>query len=298
MWLHVPKGSEFSLSSQAWGGSILESEMLFRALALCATVKGKSSRPAFWRRAWRRGDLSPLRFGVLLTPSTPPRGEDESMSSPPAGHVLPSPSPESDAAPMTRDGSGDRSSECFARVRPDGSVVKMSAGYSVQTLGGNSESFSGTWPRAGSMRSNGFCFERPMFQHRTGASGSSFWATAQAHDGRRPGSDATSTQGVNLKRDAELWPTPNVPNGGRVNPPGTSRTGMTLNGQKKQIGLEEVASRYFLQAPATSEHGLESSPSGPTSPPPSPPKKRLNFRFVLWMMGLPEGWLDLIERTR
>ena len=36
------------------------------------------------------------------------------------------------------------------------------------------------------------------------------WSTASAHDGRRPGSDATSTQGANLKRDAECWRTPDA----------------------------------------------------------------------------------------
>ena len=36
------------------------------------------------------------------------------------------------------------------------------------------------------------------------------WATPNAHDGRRPGSDATSTQGANLKRDAEIWQTPST----------------------------------------------------------------------------------------
>ena len=36
------------------------------------------------------------------------------------------------------------------------------------------------------------------------------WSTASAHDGRRPGSDATSTQGANLKRDAETWATPDA----------------------------------------------------------------------------------------
>src|SRR5215471_13351400 len=34
------------------------------------------------------------------------------------------------------------------------------------------------------------------------------WATPNAHDGSRPGSDATSRQGANLKRDAEIWQTP------------------------------------------------------------------------------------------
>jgi hypothetical protein len=34
------------------------------------------------------------------------------------------------------------------------------------------------------------------------------WATPNAHDGRRPGADLNSTQGMNLSRDAAMWPTP------------------------------------------------------------------------------------------
>lgn len=34
-----------------------------------------------------------------------------------------------------------------------------------------------------------------------------------------------------------LWQTPDVPNGGRSLPAGTSITGMTLDGEKKQVGL-------------------------------------------------------------
>lgn len=33
------------------------------------------------------------------------------------------------------------------------------------------------------------------------------------------------------------WPTPDVPNGGRALPPGTTRTGRTPDGRKKQVGL-------------------------------------------------------------
>jgi len=35
----------------------------------------------------------------------------------------------------------------------------------------------------------------------------SLWPTANAHDGRRPGSDETSTQRANLKKEAKFWPT-------------------------------------------------------------------------------------------
>jgi hypothetical protein len=41
-----------------------------------------------------------------------------------------------------------------------------------------------------------------------------------------------------------------------------------------------------LPAPEIKPHGSESSPSGPTS------RRRLNPRFVEWLMGFPIGWTD------
>jgi hypothetical protein len=59
------------------------------------------------------------------------------------------------------------------------------------------------------------------------------WATPNAHDGRRPGSDATSTQGANLKRDAEIWQTP------------ASDSFRSRGGDRKdEMGLDQQA-RYF-----------------------------------------------------
>lgn len=37
-----------------------------------------------------------------------------------------------------------------------------------------------------------------------------YWPSPSAHDGRRPGADIHSTQGMNLNREAVLWPTPNA----------------------------------------------------------------------------------------
>ena len=69
------------------------------------------------------------------------------------------------------------------------------------------------------------------------------WATPNAHDGRRPGSDATSTQDRNLKREAE----------------------------------------------ALSHRAHPTPKPGPKS---SNTTRRLNPRFVEWLMGLPTGWTD------
>ena len=65
------------------------------------------------------------------------------------------------------------------------------------------------------------------------------WLTPKAGDGSKPG--AGKRRDADLDHRARLWPTPNVPNGGRVNPPGTPATGQAPDGSKKQIGLDEVA---------------------------------------------------------
>jgi DNA (cytosine-5)-methyltransferase 1 len=62
------------------------------------------------------------------------------------------------------------------------------------------------------------------------------WATANAHDGRRPGSDATSTQGANLKRDGEAWQTPTNADtlGGHLTRSGERSDELLLKGQAKE----------------------------------------------------------------
>jgi len=102
------------------------------------------------------------------------------------------------------------------------------------------------------------------------------WPTPTAHDGRRPGSDATSTQGANLKREGESWATP------------------TTRDHKDGANPSALAPTNGLlgrQAPRTAMLGPESSQSDQTSPPQS--AKRLNPRFVEWLMGFPTGWTDL-----
>ena len=55
------------------------------------------------------------------------------------------------------------------------------------------------------------------------------WSSPNAHDGRRPGPELGSTQGANLKRDAELWTTPQAHDGHGGSADRIRRQG-TLNG--------------------------------------------------------------------
>ena len=146
------------------------------------------------------------------------------------------------------------------------------------------------------------------------------WATPNAHDGRRPGSDATSTQGANLKRDAEQWTTPQAPdsNGGspdRVGRFGTEHGGRNLADDVTAGGAESasptpksrdhrsaegeagmrrenpdlnvIACHSFHQDPATTNSGGASSPNSPGS------RRRLNPAFGCLLMGLPPWWTNI-----
>lgn len=92
------------------------------------------------------------------------------------------------------------------------------------------------------------------------------WSTASAHDGRRPGSDATSTQGRNLKREAESWSTPAT----------RDHKGQDL---PSRLGKSSLPAQVMQMA------GEPTSESDPASSP-----RLLNPRFVLALMG----WPDLI----
>ena len=97
------------------------------------------------------------------------------------------------------------------------------------------------------------------------------------------------------------WPTPSTMDyiereGLRPSRAATNRTTGYLSEAIVQQGKGAWAtSQSGPLAQETQTHGSESSESDQTSPRPSP--KRLNPRFVEWLMGLPIGWTDLRPMT-
>jgi hypothetical protein len=93
---------------------------------------------------------------------------------------------------------------------------------------------------------------------------------------------------------SEMWLTPNVPNGGRVNPPEMSPTGTMPDGSKRQVGLENQAKQWATpqarggQATRTTKVGglrkLEDQTEAKAT-------GKLNPRWVETLMGLPVGWV-------
>lgn len=87
----------------------------------------------------------------------------------------------------------------------------------------------------------------------------------------------------NLEDDVVKWNTPAVPNGGRMG----ARTEEGREGKERHLE-HQAASLTGPPAQPTAMSGSASSPRDPTSPRP-----RLNARFVEWLQGLPEGWVQL-----
>jgi hypothetical protein len=108
------------------------------------------------------------------------------------------------------------------------------------------------------------------------------WPTARANSAMAAAVNPDA-KFPNLETVVARWQTPTSGDGGQYNR-GKGRTDeLLLGGQSQEL-------RSHLDQP-TSTHGEQSSPSDQTSHQPSPKKKRLNYRFVEWLMGFPEGWL-------
>lgn len=144
------------------------------------------------------------------------------------------------------------------------------------------------------------------------------WPTAAARDYRTPNSQDSqdrrnqdSTRGQQLPNFVEhLWGTPDAQ-------PPEEMTGWRTPSSRDWKGesakswqgrtdkdptptlpdqvamLDTEACRRGPQAQPITPDGLTSSDTGPSLPPRSTVKRRLNYRFVLWLQGLPQGWLEL-----
>ena len=209
-------------------------------------------------------------------------------------------------------------------------------GYSVRTYLESCELPPGTWSRTWSARaltSRCLILKLRLSARSTGERESRLLPTVTATVGEKGGPNQRDSSGrPGLQMAAQLWQTPNAPNGGRVNPPEMSPTGMMPDGSKRQVGLEHQvkmvdaglwptprASDYKGCGPvgsSSAEHHLKrgqlsgvvlyptpraQSATGPSEAPnrqgsadlQSVAGGTLNPTWVEWLMGFPLGWTDL-----
>lgn len=241
-----------------------------------AQLNVKPTPHKFWRNDKMMDHSNLSRFGLTLRLLTDDHGEAVLMSFLEDFPVRTYPQPgEVQGLPGRGQDSGLSSLESLAKYNPDTCSWKTPQ-YSL--LGGLVP-FSETWPRWGTMQ-NGACWVRPMWERRTNGT------------------------------ESGLWPTPNVPNGGRSVSHVTewSESGRTAyhKGKKVQVGLESAVKMWPTpQASDNRDRGNMSDESIQRrirmgkqiglskAVKPEKASGSLNPTWVEWLMGWPIGWTDL-----
>jgi len=252
----------------------------------------------------------PSRFGMTFAPLTEPLG---------VGLLtwFLADFPARTSAPLARaQGSTAREAACGGKW--PGLLARYDRGRSLWktpqcSLFGGLVEFSATWPRWGTMR-NGECWARKMWERHTAGNEYGLWATPRASANENRQTKPTPSQlagkhGLSLCAQAntpEMWPTPNVPNGGRSTAHVTDWRGKTAyhNGKKVQVGLESAVKRF--PTPTKRDHKGGADWNKRTRDGKKRPESdmtlpdvvemaggHLNPQWVEWLMGWPLGWTDL-----
>lgn len=199
-----------------------------------------------------------------------------------------------DQAPASRvpdQDSGGRWRGSFARYDHDACSWKTAQCSLLE----DSDGYSETWPKWGSMR-NGVAYPLPTRAHRTGVTGSGLWPTPNAWEarggGQHPDKRKQGRHQVNLRDAVMMWTTPTVC--GNYNKPGHGKSGTGLataaakwptptasackgsspGALKRKNGRSRDNDRL--------DHAVMSREGG-----------QLNPEWVEWLMGWPIGWTAL-----
>lgn len=259
MWLHVPgmpPCEDLPYVPVSEDSSWASTSPSVTDIELWAHVSGiPSPRPLSWY-AWRNRGWVRRLYGTILRPSLAGRSAARWISSLRGSRASRSRSPESAEGPRTNAGSGGTSHGLFAWYDRDSSSWRTSE--DCLPIPGDSDEYSETWPKAGSMR-NGRCSQRSSLERRTYGSGSSY------SRGEYPTPSRTSYGSSQNEGQAETWATP-----------------ISRDYKDGAAATSSVPTNSFLgrQAPRTDVRGDDSLNE----------TRRLNPRFVEMLMGFPIGW--------
>jgi len=223
-------------------------ELQCQLLAPSVSWRGKLRPAKSWLRGCRTNPWIERLFGRTSQPLTASRGVERWISSLRESRVSPGALGESKQGLKTSDTSGKSSSVSLAKWDRTTSSWRTSRGLFDR----EPPTFSGDWPRWGSMR-NGDCFPQAELAQLIDGNASSCWPTPQAAAG------GTSNNGS--PRDGK-------------------RTEYATKG-KPQLPMMAQQWSTPLSPLVPTETGAESLKST---------TQRLNPKFVEWLMGLPDGW--------
>lgn len=206
------------------------------------------------------GGCHPLPSGTTSRPSTGDPGVDLWISSLVASRAsrtaLPASAPEGQTSAIF----GPTSGGSFAKWDPWLCCLRTYQVCLALTEEPCSAAYSGTWPRAGMMRS-GTAYRLQPLAPLTRGTGSGLWPTPRATDGAHGGPNQRGSKG-DLTRPSAVhhWPTPSARD--------------WRSGKASQMTLDR-------NSRPLNEVVTERDPQGGGS---------LNPTFVEWLMGWPIGW--------
>lgn len=328
MWLYIPDNKHTSRSTPVEVDSILDSDARIQMLSRSYTWNESYRQPRSWLTTLKRVYWMKHLFGLIPEPSTADRLLEKWIGSLEDSHASHSPTPGTEKEPMTSDGSGNTLGDWLLRYDPDTSSWRTPQ---VSLFEMELELFSENFLRSGTMR-NGFVYEhrmsvRPIEESEFSSLLTGNWGTPNTMDSLPPKSQealdresSTVRKGrsapnnlrdqVNVREGQAEWPTPSTqeyPHPGMVinekgrREPKKGKTDHSLN-------LEDRASNWLTpsanedaagtlagnmqnmlshQVQAQAQSGKIFSPNVPTS------HRRLNPKFVEWLMDLPERWIEL-----
>lgn len=218
------------------------------------------------------------------------------MSCPPDSRVSPSHKPDNEKAAATVETCGPKRSPYFAQYDHDTHSWRTSQ---VCLVTNTLDVFSETWPKAGLML-DGVCYPQPNAERRISEIGSGLWSTPSAVDHRDMSRNAVcvareNNQQVRLAGEVKMWPTPNVPNGGR-SVKHAEQIGGTFyhNGKKVQLGLESAVRLWPTPAARDWKDGDHKAERERKTPPLAVHAGgALNPDWVEWLMNFPIAWTSL-----
>lgn len=231
MWLYLPPtASTSSASAPVAEASTLDLSLHSQRLEASLWWRGKPSPSRTWLQRCSKVFWLQQLSGAMCGPSTAARGAVSWMASLAASRASRTPSPERSAGSLTSETFGATPDAPSSRRGHGLSSSKTSAACSRPGLtkslapAGFAETYS-SWV----MRLRADCSRRQKL------------ATARA------GNASSYSQ----------WLTPDVPNGGRGMPTGTSETGMRPDGTKAQVGLQNQATRWPTPKAGDPKHGAD-----------------------------------------
>lgn len=283
MWLHIP--SECSPCVADTVVSTLPSDSYFQALSQSATSSAKFHAPAYWRREWKTGRLTPLRSGMTSAPSTEPDGLDAWISSWRDSPVNHTPSQESEKVqPMLGGRFGMTSSASRGSAQLELFSLRTSLDCS-QVRGGNpSPKSEQIWTMQAIRFKPPVSWVLAMSGHHTAVIDSLSWPTPTVN-GNHNVRGMSLTSGDGLETSVRQWATPATRD--------YKDTGANVNWQA--IADKTRLPGQAMVWDAESSH-QDKTPTGQPLIHDTGQQRQLNPRFVEWLMGLPEGWISLEPR--